>query len=448
MLRFQRTLEGWHPVRGAPDAIPFVSLYASGRLCGCQGSDEGEPSSRVARAFLRALHDPRFVPVMPADRDTLAAQVSYVLRPRLLNPETAADAIEVGTHGVAIVRERAPGVMILPHVARDEGLGPRELLAALLRKARLQEGAWEGVALYAFEAEDVVVHRARARRAHGAASDAAAAWLASMIDADGAITFAIDARARRRVPFGEMHHGRAAVLVQALAAHGGRRALVGRAKERLERDIRRALSSGSVEGWTDDPERVAGTMALAILAGVPREDELAAFVQVKQAPKTPWHGAQVVAALGARAPASLWASCVSDLDRRPFAPWTLIAADVLGDRAVRIRAARAVANAIRKEAPHRGGASITPTPETALTALAVESLARFDATWARAAVARGREFLCAMQLVDGRVTAALDPSLAYGAFSASPFADLLRCDISAHALLAMMPPPGREASSA
>jgi hypothetical protein len=43
-----------------------------------------------------------------------------------------------------------------------------------------------------------------------------------------------------------------------------------------------------------------------------------------------------------------------------------------------------------------------------------------------------------MQLVGGRITAALDPALAHGAFSASPSIDLLRCDITAHAVLAML----------
>jgi hypothetical protein len=429
-------------MRYAPDATPFVSVYANGRLCGCQGSDEGEPSERVTRAFLRALHDSRFAVVTPGERKVLAAQVSYVRRPRLLNPESAGSEIEVGTHGVALVRDRMPGVMILPHVARDERLGARELLAALLRKARLPEGEWEGGALYAFEAEEVVVRRIPGRPSRVVGVDAAAAWLASLVRADGAVTFAIDPRARRRIPFGEMHHGRAAVLVQALSAHGGRRAVVARAKRRLERDIRRGLAGDRVDGWMEDPELVAATMALAILAGVPLRDDLAAFIQARQVPKTPWHAAQVVAALGRRAPASLWASCVADLARRPFAPWTLLAAHGLGDHAVRLRAARAVASAIRKEAPHRGGASITPTPETALTALAIEALARHEARWAREAVARGREFLGAMQLLDRRVTAALDPVLSYGAFSASPSADVLRCDISAHALLAMLPPSG------
>jgi hypothetical protein len=241
------------------------------------------------------------------------------------------------------------------------------------------------------------------------------------------------------VPLGEMHHGRAAVVVQALAAHGGRKALVARAKRRLEHDIHRGLGGGAVDGWPENPELVAGTLALATLAGVPLRSELAAYIQAGLAPNGAWHGAQVVAALGADAPSSLWSACVADLDRRPFAPWTLLAADARNDRAVRSKAARGVADAIRKDAPYRGGASVTPMPETAVTALAVESLARHEAPWAREAVARGRAFLTAMQLLERRVTAGLDPS-SYGAFSASPSVDLLRCDISAHALLAIIAP--------
>jgi hypothetical protein len=80
---------------------------------------------------------------------------------------------------------------------------------------------------------------------------------------------------------------------------------------------------------------------------------------------------------------------------------------------------------------------MTPVPETALTALAVEALAHERPAWARRAVERGLEFLERMQLVEGRIGAALDPQMAYGAFAASPVQDLLRSDITAHALLAL-----------
>ena len=54
-----RSIDGPQP-RAAPDATPFVSLYARGMLRGCFGSDEGRPHERVTRAFLRALDDVRY----------------------------------------------------------------------------------------------------------------------------------------------------------------------------------------------------------------------------------------------------------------------------------------------------------------------------------------------------------------------------------------------------
>jgi len=437
LLRFQRTLRRWRTARRAPDATPFVSLYANGRLCGCYGDGEGGPGERLTRAFLRAAHDGRFAPITPAEREVLAAQISYPLRPRLLNPETAAEQIEVGTHGVALVHARGSGAIVLPQVARDERLGPRELVAALLRKAGVGEAALEDRGLYAFESDDVVV-RLGDRPAGSRGVEASAAWLASLVDADGAIAFAVDPRARRRLPSGEMHHGRAASVLQALAAHGKRPALVFRARRRLEADLRAALSGAPVPGWPADADLVAGTLSLAVLAGVPVVDDLLALVARGHAPRSPWHAAQVVAALGPRAPDALWATCVADLDRHPFAPWTLLAAEARGDRLVRTRVARAVASALRTHAPHRGGASTTPVPETALTGLAVEALARRTEPWARAAVARGRQFLASMQLLGSRIPASLDPTLAHGAFSASPSSDFLRGDVTAHALLGIL----------
>jgi AMMECR1 domain-containing protein len=430
-------LDRWRPIRRAPDATAFVSLYARGRLCGCYGSDEGGPGERLMRAFLRAAHDGRFPPASPLERSALAAQVSYPCRPRLLDPETAVDEIEVGTHGLAFVPSGRAGVLILPHVARDGRLGPRELLSALLRKGAMKEDALREGALYAFETDDVVVRAGTARRPRGAGVAAAAAWLASIVDPDGTVTFAIDPRAQRRLAVGEMHHGRSAVAVQALSAHARHRTVAERAKRRLERDLRAALGGADVNGWPKDDDLVAGTLALAILAGLPLERELQAFVRGRPALRSAWHAAQVAAALGVEAPDALWETCVADLDRNPFAPWTLIAADVRGDRPVRARAARGVARCLRPKAPHRGGASVTSVPQTAVTALAVEALARHPSSWARAAVERGRQFLRGMQLI-GDHFAALDPALSHGSFRASPAIDLLRCDVAAHALLALL----------
>jgi AMMECR1 domain-containing protein len=447
LLRFQRALDRFPRVRGAPDATPFVSLYAEGALKGCYGSVEGGPAERLARAFLRAQDDPRFGGVAAAHRAVLAAQVSYPRRARLVSPEAAEEELELGTHGVALVRDRAPATLLLPHVARDEQRGARDLLHGLARKAGLDPDAYRDGALYLFETEDVFTRE----REHGARPAAradtperlAASWLASLVAADGSVAFAIDPRGRRRVETGEMHHGRAAVVVQALAAAGGHDAAVARARRRLREDVRAALGGAPPAGWPGDPAAVAGTIALAVLAGVGVKEDLAALAAADAAriARTPWHAAQVVAALGPGAPAALWAACVADLDRRPWAPWTLIAADARGDREVRARAARAVADSLRKDPPHRGGATVTPIPEVALTSIAVEALARHPAPWSRAAAARGRAFVASMQLTGRRLYAALDPSLAEGAFPASPVVDLLRGDVTGHALLALLASP-------
>jgi hypothetical protein len=86
---------------------------------------------------------------------------------------------------------------------------------------------------------------------------------------------------------------------------------------------------------------------------------------------------------------------------------------------------------------------MTSVPETAVTGLAVEALARHTEPWARAAVARGRAFLARMQLLGPLIPAAMDPALSHGAFAASPSVDFLRCDVTAHALLAMVAGPTR-----
>ena len=174
-----------------------------------------------------------------------------------------------------------------------------------------------------------------------------------------------------------------------------------------------------------------------VLADIPVKRELAAFVATSDPTRSPWHCAQVVAALGRDAPEPLWRACVADLDVHPWAPWTLLAAKARGDLAVRDRAARALADGLRPAAPHRGAGDLTAIPEVALTALAVEALAGHPAPASRAAVTRARAFIARTQLVGDRVYGALDPALAWGAFPASPVVDWLRCDVTAHAVLAL-----------
>jgi hypothetical protein len=125
---------------------------------------------------------------------------------------------------------------------------------------------------------------------------------------------------------------------------------------------------------------------------------------------------------------------VRDLDVRAWAPWTAIAARARGDAAVLARCAPALVASIRDRAPHAGGCSARPVPETALTAVTVEALAPLAA--ARASVRRARAFLRAWQIPD-EPAAPLLPEIAAGAFPASPVVELLRVDITAHAMLAL-----------
>jgi len=439
MLRFQRTLTKWKLPESAPDATPFVALYAGGHLRGCYGSAEGAPGERLARAFLRALDDGRFGGVRAGERDRVVAQISYVRRARLVDPETAPDELELGVHGVAVVPESRAPVLLLPHVARDERVGGAEMLRRLSRKAGLGDDGLGGHAVYLLETEDIVV-RTGWRAPKQKALAAARGWLASLVQPDGRVTFAVDPRARTKTDVGVMHHGRASVVAHALAQEGAtaaHRSIGARAKKRLLADARDALAGAALEGWPKDPAQVAGTLALLVRAGVPVRRELLAFVGVNDVVRSPWHCAQVVAALGGDAPESLWQACVADLDAHPWAPWTLLAAIARGDRHVRDRAARGLVAGLRPHPPHRGAGTITPIPEVALTALAVEALSAHPAAWARAAATRARAFIARMQLVGDRVYGALDASLAWGAFPVSPIVDWLRGDVTAHAVLAL-----------
>jgi hypothetical protein len=303
--------------------------------------------------------------------------------------------------------------------------------------------------VYRIETENVIVRPStgalardaiRGRRPSGEGVAAAAAWLASLVRGDGSVTFAVDPRARTATSVGVMHHGRAAVVAHALADHGtttAHAAAARRVRARLLADARSALAGAHVEGWPDDVSQIGGTLALLLRGGVPLRDDLLAFVRARDVTRSPWHCAQMVAVLGKDAPDALWAACVTDLDVHPWAPWTLLAADARGDRTVRERAARGLVDGLRAHAPHRGAGTITEVPEIALTSLAVEALARQPSPWARAAVKRARQFIGRTQLVGDRVYAALDPQLASGAFPASVISDWLRCDVTAHAVLAL-----------
>lgn len=440
LLQWQRSLKRWPTLSGAADGTPFVTIYADGALRGCFGSAEGRPAERLTRAFLHALEDSRYGSVTRAERDSLAAVVSYPRSAREIDPELVSEQVEAGVEGLGVVKDGRVLAMLLPHVTRDLAAGPTQLLAHLARKTGLKN--WAGVRVLAFRTEDVVV-RCRTGRTPVPGGDRrarAAAWLARLVARDGAVTFEVDARKRQRSDTGVMHHGRAAVVVRALAQHGSHRHLLGRVRSWLGDAIERALKGATVESWPSDPAMQAGTLALVHMAGVDCAAALSAAASHVSLRASPWHAAQVVAALGKAAPELLWRTCVDDLSVRPWAPWTLIAARARGDARATRRVASALTTCIRSSPPNEGACAMTEVPETALTALVLEALDGLDGADARGAVERGRGFLRGLQWLGDQIPAPIDPWLADGAFPASPIADVLRCDVVAHALLALGEP--------
>jgi AMMECR1 domain-containing protein len=439
LLAWQTDLVRWKKPRSRVDAVPFVALYARGKLCGCFGAHGAEPGERLARAFLRSLNDTRFGGIPEAVRAELAVEVSYIRDAAPIDAARIEATFEPGTHGLGVRREDGATVILLPSVARDNGYGARAMLDALVRKANLS-ALPKG--LFTFEVDRVVARSQAVRKVRGRAPhDAAAAWLARLVRADGSILFAMDARSGSSMASGEMHHARTAAAVQALALHGSHPVLVTRARKRLAHDARKALAGRAVEAWPDDPARVAGTLAHLARAGVDVKRALLAHAQGVEVLRVPWHAAQVATALGPDAPGPLLRACVEALDARPWAPWTVLALarrDGEGLSDARSRAVEALIASIRTQGPHRGGVSVTPTPQVALTALTVEALRSVRPTQAvRAAIARGVSFLLAWQVVADRVPAAFAPEASIGAFVGSPISSGLRADVTAHAYMAL-----------
>jgi AMMECR1 domain-containing protein len=445
LLAWQVTLRRFPRARAAPAGTPFVSLYADGRLAGCFGCDEGTAEERLLRAFVRALEDPRYGRVRAEERARLAAQVSYPRAVRRVRSEDAPSAVAAGVHGVAL-RAAAATSLLLPSVARDHGLGAEGMLTVLARKAGLADDGWRDAELATFECDEVTVHSAEARRVSVArprgARRAGADFLARMVDARGRIAFVVDGRARRVEAEGPMRHVREAVALAALRREPRHREATERFARRLLAEVRAGLAQAgagalSHAAFPTAPAPIAGTLALACRAGLPLHHELAEYAASRpEIAGDVWHAAQVVAVLGAHAPSRLFRVCVRDLDARPWAPWTLVAAAAVADGAVRVRCERAVVGALARGGPYDGGAMVTAIPELALTALSVESLLESGAR-AAAAIARGRAFLRRFQLLGDALPASLSPALVRGAFPLSPVVPLARLDVTGHALLAL-----------
>jgi len=456
LLRWQRELKAWPRLGRAPAGTPIVSLYLDGALRGCTGMSEGPAQERLARAFLQALGDSRFGGVAHTERGRLIAQVAYPLRMQRLSLDQVEERLAPGAQGLVLSRPGEPPVVLLPDVAREHELDAAGLLGAMEHKVGLARSAWGSHRLHAFETDSVVVRPRASRRAAVGASrpraaplgasraakleldavDAALRWLERRVASDGAVTFGVEPRSGERHRDGLMSHGRAAVVVQALALHPRGRKAAKRARVWLEREITRGLA-GRLATFPREVPLVAGTLALAKLAGIAVDAPLREIAASPALHSEPWHAAQVVCALGAGAPPELYRACVNALASEPRAPWTALAARTLGDRATHARVARTLAACVPKDGAHAGGVGAGTLPEVALTALVVEALARATERAAQTARAGALAFVLRQQHLAHVPPDIAEPELAFGAFPLTPVHAYLRTDVTAHALIAV-----------
>lgn len=387
------------------------------------------------------MHDARFPRLTAAEHLELRAELSFLRAPRQVTLAEWQDTFEAGTHGAALVTPGAATALLLPEIALARRATATKFLAALREKSEREAAPSDE--LFLFETERVVVYDHAFPKA--SANDAAAAWLSGMIAPSGEMFFEVDGTTAVGDAVGAMHHARISVALTALAAHGGFEARRKRALRRLGSDIGDALAGRDVAGWPRGPAHVAGTLALASLAGVPLREALRGAAAWPALHENAWHAAQVALALGREAPAALWQACVRGLEKEPWAPWTALAARARGDVAVLERTLPPLVDSVRTDAPHAGGVCMPShrpgaVPELALTAVVMEALAP-SASRSRAvaqATVRARQFLRRWQCLPEHAPGSINLRTALGAFPGSPIHAGLRVDVTGHALVALL----------
>ena len=120
----------------------FVTIRKAGQLRGCIGnfvSDKPLYNLVQEMAVSAATRDPRFYPMKQQDLDAFELEIS-VLSP--LKLVSAVDEIQVGTHGIYLVKNSSRGVL-LPQVATEYGWDRDTFLRHTCLKAGLPENAWQ-----------------------------------------------------------------------------------------------------------------------------------------------------------------------------------------------------------------------------------------------------------------------------------------------------------------
>ncbi len=137
----------------------FVSLHRRGQLRGCIGYLEAvKPLLQTVRemAAAAAFHDPRFRPLQADELTDLEIEISVLSPMRLI---ASTDEIEVGKHGLYIVRGYNRG-LLLPQVATQCHWDRLPFLEQTCCKAGLPPDAWKDpdTKIYVFSAEVFAEH--------------------------------------------------------------------------------------------------------------------------------------------------------------------------------------------------------------------------------------------------------------------------------------------------
>ncbi len=132
----------------------FVTLYEKGELRGCIGQIVPKmPLAEAVAAMAQeaAFRDPRFTPVRSGELNDLKIEIS-VLTP--LQKIDSADEIEIGKHGIVIVRGGSMG-LLLPQVATEYNWDRNQFLDHCCLKAGLPTSAWKEkeTEIYIFSAD-------------------------------------------------------------------------------------------------------------------------------------------------------------------------------------------------------------------------------------------------------------------------------------------------------
>lgn len=120
----------------------FVTIKRSGQLRGCIGNFVSDsPLCKLVQemAVSAATRDPRFYPMKQPDLADFDLEIS-VLSP--LEQISSVEEIEVGKHGIYIVKGSCRGVL-LPQVATEYAWDRETFLRHTCLKAGLPENAWQ-----------------------------------------------------------------------------------------------------------------------------------------------------------------------------------------------------------------------------------------------------------------------------------------------------------------